>query len=302
MGSRGTQMASRHSKTIKKNITGLLFVLPALFLIILFSFKPIIENIYLSFQSWNLVQPARFVGLENYERLFNGREFRNALEITLKYLVFYVPLNLIPGFFIAILLTANTKMNRWVRTLSFTPNVTSMVAMSAVWLYIYHPQYGTLNSFLSIFGIEPMRWLNDPQIALYSLIIVAVWKKLGFVILIYLSGLLAIPRELYEAAEMDGATVWQKIRHVTFPLVTGTSYMILILLVIEAFQVFTQVDVMTQGGPARSTTTLLAHMYYKSFTEFQYGYGSAVSIFILLITVGSYLILNRLEKYVNYDL
>ncbi len=290
------------NKQLRTNITGLLFILPALLLITIFTFKPIVENVILSTLNWNLVQDPIFIGLDNFRRLFTGRDFGRALLVTVSYTLLYVPLNMIPGFFIANLLTANTKFNKFMRTLSFTPVVTSMVAMSAVWLYIYHPQYGTLNYLLSSVGIEPVRWLNDPNVALYALIILAVWKKLGFVILIYLGGILAIPQESYEAADIDGATAWQKIRHITLPLTSSTSYMLLIMLVTESFQVFTQVDVMTQGGPAKSTTTLLAHMYYSTFTEFQYGYGASVSIVILVLTISIYLILKRLEKRVNYEL
>lgn len=290
------------TRTLKRHITGLAFVLPAIILIALFSFRPIIENIVLSFKQWNMVQPARLVGFDNYLRIILDRGFRRALGVNLRYMALFVPLNMVLGFLVASLLTKHTRFNRIVRTICFTPVVTSMVAMSAVWMYIYHPQYGALNSFLSLFGIAPVRWLNDPDVALYSLIILAVWKKLGFCVLIYLGGLLAIPQSAIEAADIDGASAWQKLVHIKLPLTSGTSYMLLILLVIESFQIFTQVDVMTQGGPAGATTTLLAHMYYASFTEFQYGYGAAVSIVILLLTVAIYLAMTRLERHVNYEL
>lgn len=294
-------MTDNTRRKMRKNISGWIFVLPALFLIILFNFKPIVENVYLSFQNWNMVQPARFVGFDNFVRLFTQRGFQNALIVNLKYLALYVPLNMVIGFFVAILITKNTRWNKFVRTVSFAPSVTSMVAMSAVWLYIYHPQYGSLNSILNFFGFESVRWLNDPNVVLYSLIILSIWKKFGFCVLIYLGGLLEIPTEALEAADVDGATWGQKLRYVIIPLTSSTSYMLMILLVIESFQIFTQVDVMTQGGPAGASTTLLAHMYYSAFTEFQYGYGAAVSIVILLLTVGIYLALTRFEKYVSYE-
>ncbi len=294
-------MTSNRKRLLKKNVAGWIFVLPALVLIILFNFKPIAQNVFLSFQNWNMVQPARNVGWENYQRLFTNTGLRNALLVNLKYLVLYVPLNMVLGFLVALLITKSTKWNQFVRTVSFAPSVTSMVALSAVWLYIYHPQYGSLNSILNFLGFESVRWLNDPNVVLYSLIILSVWKKFGFCVLIYLGGLLEIPAEALEAADVDGATWGQKLRYVIVPLTSSTSYMLMILLVIESFQVFTQVDVMTQGGPAGASTTLLAHMYYSAFTEFQFGYGAAVSMLILVLTVGIYLVLTRFEKYVSYE-
>lgn len=285
-----------------KGYLGYAFILPAFALLIIFNFIPILGNMYLSLTSWDmLLGDPEFVGLENYINLLNSKAFWSSLWITIKYAVIFVPLSMMMGLGIALLLMENSMFVKILRTIFFSPTVTSMVAISAVWLYIFHPQYGTLNNILGIFGIAPIAWLNDTDMALYSLIILNVWKRVGFCSVIYLGALLAIPKDYYEAASMDGASAWQKFRHITLAMISPTTFMLVILLTIEVFQIFTQIDIMTQGGPDETTMTLLASMYYVAFTEFRMNEGSTLSIVLLAIVVAINFVQMKFEKYVNYE-
>lgn len=281
---------------------GYLFILPAFALLILFNFVPIIMNVYLSFTSWDmLLGDPEFVGLMNYVQLLQSEGFWHNLGVTVKYAVVFVPISMALGLGIALLLMENNVFVKIMRTIFFAPTVTSMVAISAVWLYIFHPQYGTLNNILSMFNIAPVAWLNDPDVALYSLILLNIWKRVGFCCVIYLGALLSIPRDYYEAAALDGASAVQKFRYVTLNLISPTSFMLLVLLTIEVFQIFTQIDIMTQGGPNEATMNLLASMYYVAFTEFRMNEGSTLSIVLLLIVMAVNFVQMKLEKYVNYE-
>lgn len=198
-------------------------------------------------------------------------------------------------------MTAKTKINIFYRTVFFSPTVTSMVAMSAVWLFIYHPQYGSLNSILGIFNIPPVRWLNTMDTALPSLVIMNIWKRMGFCTVVYLGALLSVSNEAIEAARIDGVNRWQMLWYIKLPLISPTTFMLVILMTIESFQVFTQINVMTAGGPNGSTTNLVTYMYMQAFDQFRVGYGSAVAVILLLIILLIYFIQMSFERFVNYD-
>ncbi len=282
--------------------TGYVFILPAFLLLLLFSYIPILQNLYMSFTSWDmLIGDPEFVGLKNYVKILSDRSFWWSLWVTLKYALIFVPVSMSLGLGIALLLMGSGFFVSFLRTVFFSPTVTSMVAISAVWLYIFHPQYGTLNNLLGLVGIAPIAWLNDPNTSLYSLIILNVWKRMGFCSVIYLGALLNIPRDLYEAAEIDGADRMQKFRNITLPMISPATFMLIILLTIEVFQIFTQIDIMTQGGPDKATMTLLASMYYTAFTEFRMNEGSTLSIILLCIVLFINYLQMKFERCVNYE-
>lgn len=289
-------------QSTKNNLTGYLFILPAFICLIVLNLYPICRNFYLSFTSWDMViGNPKFIGLANYKELFSSRDFYNSLVVTGIYTLVYVPASIIIGFLLAVLMSSKSKFNIVYRTIFFIPYVTSMVAMSAVFLFILHPQYGTLNVILIALGMESVPWLNQKSTALISLIGINVWKSVGFCAVIYLSSILNVPAELEEAASIDGATRLQKILYIKIPQVSPATFMLLIMLTIESFKVFTQIDVMTGGGPDGATTNLLTYMFNQAFEQFRTGYGGAIAMVLLVCVLIINLIQMKLEKYVNYD-
>lgn len=290
------------SSKVKNNISGYLFILPAFLLLGTLNLFPILRNLYLSFTSWDMVVGSpSFIGLENYAELFSSRDFYESLWVTAAYALLYVPATLAAGFFIAVLLTKSSRVNIVYRTIFFAPHVTSMVAMSAVFLFIYHPQYGTLNTILGSLGLPAVPWLNSKSTALVSLVFMNIWKSIGFCAVVYLGGLLNISGELEEAADMDGASRLQKLWHIKIPLVSPTTFMLVIMLTIECFKVFTQINVMTGGGPDGSTTNLITYMFMQAFDQFRVGYGGAVAIVLLACVLIVNIIQMSFERFVNYD-
>lgn len=286
----------------KHNFAAVFFLFPAFTCLILFNFIPVLRNVLLSFTSWNMVVGnPRFIGLENYRELFASREFLNSVIVTVRYAVLFVPVSMGLGFLLAALLVKKSAVNVIYRTIFFSPYVTSMVAMSAVFLFIFHPQYGTLNSILRSLGLEPVKWLGK-KMALYSLVMMNCWKTTGFCAVVYLGALLNVSDELKEAADIDGASRMQKLWLIEAPLVSPTTFMLVITVTIEAFKVFTQINVMTQGGPDSATTNMLTYMFVQAFEQFRVGYGGAVAVVMLFTVLGINFIQMAFEKYVNYDM
>lgn len=287
----------------RENMVAIILILPACICLGIFNFFPIIRNFILSFSSWNMViGNPKYIGVNNYIEMFTNEDFWSSIIVTIKYTIMYVPMSMMIGFVLAILIKKKNKVNLIYRSIFFLPYVTSMVAISAVFLYIYHPQYGSLNMILQIFGIEPIRWLNTKSTALISLVIMNCWKSIGMCVVIFLGSLLNISDELREAARIDGAGEYNILKYVEIPLVTPATFMLVIMLTIESFKVFTQISVMTQGGPDGSTTNLLTYMFQQAFEQFRVGYGGAIAIVLLLIVLIINLIQMKFEKFVNYDL
>ena len=280
-----------------------LLLFPAFACLTLFNFLPVIRNVLLRFTSWNMVVgDPKFVGLNNYKELFTSQDFRNSVIVTVRYALMFVPLTIALGFLLASLLARKSAVNVLYRTIFFAPYVTSMVAMSAVFLFIYHPQYGTLNTLLKSLGIEPLQWLNSKKTALPSLVAMNCWKTTGFCAVVYLGALLNVSDELKEAAEIDGASRLQKLWLIEAPLVSPTTFMLVITVTIEAFKVFTQINVMTSGGPDSATTNMLTYMFVQAFEQFRVGYGGAVAVIMLLTVLIINFVQMAFEKYVNYDI
>lgn len=286
----------------KSNLFGFLMILPAFLLLAALNLYPICRNLFLSFTSWDMViGNPRFIGLENYRELFADKGFYSCLKVTLIYAVTYVPISMALGFILANLMASKSKINVLYRTVFFLPHVTSMVAMSAVFLFIFHPQYGTLNSILNTFGFSSVAWLNQKSTALGSLVAMNIWKTAGFCAVIYLSGIQNISDELLEAASIDGASGLQKLLYIKIPLVSPTTFMLVIMLTIESFKIFTQIHVMTNGGPDGATTNLLTYMFEQAFDQFRVGYGGAIAIILLFCVLIINAIQMYFEKFVNYD-
>lgn len=266
-------------------------LVPILSLIVVFSLVPIGIVIWLSFLRYNQLAPtAPWIGLRNYEFAFQTDPFfRNALENTITYALVAVPANIVLSLPIALGLNQIKRFRAVFRTAFFMPVVASAVAVSLLWTTIYDPQAGWLNAFLDLIGISPHSWLADPDLALWAVLAAAVWQDLGYNILVFLAGLQGIPDDFYDAAKVDGAGSWRRFRDVTMPLLQRTTVFVLVLTMISYLQEFTHIQVMTEGGPIRSSETLVLYIYTKAFEDLQMGYASAMSIvlmgIILVITI-----------------
>jgi len=266
-----------------------LFLFPALIPLVVFRLFPMVASLGVSLTEWNLLRPPVFVGIENYANVLTDPKFHKALTNTLYYMVGYLPLVLIGALTIAVLLNSRLKGSTFFRGIYFLPVVTSWVVVALLWKWLLSPEGGIVNFLLGLVGIDGPGWWTDPNWAMPSIIIASVWKDLGFNMLILLAGLQGIPQHLYEAATIDGASKWQKLRYVTLPLLTPSILFAMILAMIGAFQVFDQVWVMTEGGPAGATTVVMEQVVKNAFRYGLMGEASAMSwvlfAIILLFTV-----------------
>jgi ABC-type sugar transport system permease subunit len=266
-------------------------LIPILGLLVLFSLLPIGIVAWLSLHRYNQLAPTSpWIGLRNYEFAFQTDPFfRNALENTLKYALVAVPANIVLSLPIALGLNQMKRFRAVFRTAFFMPVVASAVAVSLLWTTIYDPQAGWLNAFLTQVGLTPQPWLGDPDLAIWSVLAAAVWQDLGYNILVFLAGLQGIPDDFYDAAKVDGAGPWQRFLGITIPLLQRTTMFVVVLTMISYLQEFTHIQVMTQGGPIRSSETMVLYIYSKGFEDLQMGYASAMSIvlmgIILLVTL-----------------
>lgn len=294
---------ARWTQSRQDALAGYGLVIPALALLGLFVLFPLGYTIYLSLTSWNMISPTKsFVGLDNYQRLFSSADFTLVLRNTLVYSVGSVGLTMLLGLGLAVLLDWRMQSARWVRAFLFSPYVTPMVAVSILWVWLYDVRFGLINWFLSLFGLPAVPWLSSPDWALSSLIVMKVWKVLGYYTYMFLAGLQNIPGALYEAAQIDGAGPWQRFRQITLPMLSPVTLFVLIVAIIASFQDFDQIYTMTRGGPANSTATLVFYLYQNGFQFFKVGYASAVAvvIFAMLLTLtGLQFYLSK--KWVHYD-
>ncbi|HWG86046.1 MAG TPA: sugar ABC transporter permease, partial [Deinococcales bacterium] len=244
---------------------------------------PIISSLLLSFTSWDLLTPPRFTGLENFASLLRDPEFWAAFGHTLAFIAGYVPIVLVTGLLVAVALNARLPGKSLWRTLYFLPVVTSWVAVALVWRWLLNPSFGLVNNFLSLFGISGPAWLFDVQWAMPAVILTSVWKDTGFVMTILLAGLQGIPSEYYEAAAIDGATGTQRLLRITLPLLAPSLFFALTISLINSFQVFDQVYVMTNGGPAGATTVLIERIVKNAFSYSRMGYAAAMSWVLFLV-------------------
>jgi multiple sugar transport system permease protein len=269
-------------------LAGYLLIAPNLILYAVFVVIPVLMSLALSFTDWNFVgglSKLKFIGLANFRALPTDVWVTDSIRNNLVYTL-VVPVTMSAGLFFALLLNRFVFMRSLLRSLIFMPYITSTIAIAAVWMVIFHPSYGPINSFLSALGIaDPPRWLGSTKWALPTIMIINVWAGFGYSMVIYLAGLQAIPAELYEASEMDGANAWTQFRYVIFPLLTPTTFFLLVTGVIASFKVFDMINVMTQGGPGTATTMLAFNVYRTGFVFYKMGYASAIAWVLMLIVV-----------------
>lgn len=263
----------------------LLFIIPALLPLAVFWIWPMLYSFYISFTDWDFMSPTfHFVGLENYIGLFTSAEFYRVLGNTIYFSVGTVIPTIIGGLALALLLKNKLAGIGIYRTILFSPWVTPMVAVSIVWSWIFEPRVGMANWVLSILYLPKLEWASSTTWAMVVIIIVTVWKGIGWAMIFYLESLHRVPQELYESASLDGASCWNRLKHITLPLVSPTTFFLMIILTIEALQAYDQIQVLTQGGPAGSTRTILYMYYQAAFERFNMGQATAVATVLIFIT------------------
>jgi len=271
-----------------QRVEGLVYIAPVMLGILVFQFIPIVVSAYLSLTDWNGLNPAKFLGLDNYKEMFTGDPlFLETLRNTIIFTLVAIPMTTLLAFGLALLCNRRIRGLAAFRAAYFAPFITNIVAIGYIWYWIYRPDRGVLNSFLAVFGIQGPAWLSSPNLALLSVIIVSVWQGAGYPMVIFLAGLQGIPAELYESADLDGAGTWQRLIHVTIPLLTPSIFFVLITQFITSFQVFGVIYIMTQGGPGHATSVYIYYLYQVAFAFGKFGYaaGMAWLLFVVLAVV-----------------
>ena len=279
-----------------------MLILPAVLILAVFYIYPIFYNLYLSFHSWNMRGSMNFIGLQNYIELFRSGDFRQTILNTVMYMLMNVSLTVILAIALAMFLRKNTGVNRLIQTLSFTPNIISLVSVSMIWIWLMKAdETGLFNYVMSLLGLGPFGWLSDKSLALFSLVIVAIWKSVGFNALIITSALGSIPGYLYEAARLDNASKRTTFFQITLKMISPTLFFLVLMNIIASFEVFETINIMTQGGPDNATNTLVFSIYKQGFEYYRIGYASAMAV-ILMIMVGIITVFyfKALEKNVHY--
>ena len=296
-------LTNRQRKHFNEAALAYLFLLPTLIGLVLFSLGPVIVGFLVSFTNWNILLPPQWVGLQNYQTLIEQDLPRKVLWNTIYFTALNVPLNMAVALGVALLLNQQLRFAAFYRAVYFLPVVSSAVAASLIWTWLFSPNFGPINYFLEKIGIPGPAWLGSTTWAMPAVIIMSVWKGFGTNMLIFLAGLQGIPQELEEAAMIDGANRWQRFWNVTWPLLTPTTFFVLVISCIVSFQVFEQVFVMTEGGPAYATTVLGLFIYLNAFRYNNMGYAASAAYVLFAIVLAITLAQFRLQaRWTNYDL
>lgn len=276
----------KKKQRIKNFLHGLLFLLPSILLFSIFVFYPMIRTIYLSFFLTNASgETTVFVGLENYLNMFTSPIFLKSIQSTFLFVLYTVPATILISLFLAIIANEKLKGIGFFRTIFSSTMGISVAAASVFWMYLFNPTMGLLNHFLQSIGVESIGWLTDPAWALFSVSVTTVWMNIGFTFLVLLGGLQSIDSYLYESADIEGAGYFYKLRRITLPMLSPTLFFVLTVSIINAFQTFGQIDILTHGGPQNETNLIVYSIYREAFVNYQFGSASAqaVVLFILIL-------------------
>jgi multiple sugar transport system permease protein len=274
------------SKQTRYDLRAWVFVFPVVAGTLIFNVAPIVPSIWLSFMNWTGLTKPYWLGFANYAELFQDKRFYETLGRTFSYMAGTVVLGYVSSLALALLVNRSILGIRGFRTLFFAPVVTSGVAVGMTWRWMLNTNFGVINSVLKSIGILGPRWLGDPPFAMLSVIVVAVWKGMGYGMIILLAGLQGIPDSLYDSADIDGASAFQKFRLITFPLLSPISFFVIVLSVIGAFRSFDMIFVMTGGGPGFATTVYMFSLWQEAFTFYRMGMAAAMG-WILFLIVGA---------------
>ena len=299
--SRPAQGGRRKKTTSGYRLIVLAFLLPSAIPMLLFVLVPMVAAAWVSLNEWNLIAPMEFVGLDNYTKLLTDPATGEIFLHTIYYIVGYLPIVFIGGLALALALNTALKGRSFLRGIYFLPVVTSWIVVALVWRWLLSPSTGAVNTALAFFGIDGPGWWTDPSWAMPSIIIASAWKDLGFVMVILLAGLQAIPTDVYDAAKVDGAGWWRKLFSVTLPLLSPSSFFVLIISLINGFQVFDQVYAMTGGGPNGASQVVVQQIYDLTFRYGRAGEASALSWMLFVVVLAVTLVQIRgQKKWVNY--
>lgn len=273
-------------KKIKNAVRVLIFILPALIPLGIFWLFPMAEAIFMSFTDWDYMSSTyNIVGLDNYRSIFSDSMFYDALKNTVVFTLGTLVPTIAGGLFTAVLLKEKLAGSAIYKAVIFSPWVTPTVVISIVWSWIFEPQYGLANFILQLFNLPKSQWLQSSDTAMYAVILVTIWKGFGWAMIFYLTALERVPKELYEAASVDGAGRFQKFKSITLPLISPTTFFLTIITTIDSLKAYDQIQVLTQGGPSGSTRTILYLYYQMAFENFNIGEATAVAV-VLLVIVG----------------
>ncbi len=285
----------------REALWGYLLTSPWVLGFLIFTAGPMLASIYLSFTRYDLMSPPAWIGLENYTYLAGEPVFWQSMKVTAIYTFVGVPLRVVFALALAMLLNQQVRAMRLFRTIYYLPSVVSGVAVSILWMWILSPEFGLLNALLAKVGIVGPRWLFDERTALYALIVMSLWG-VGSEMVIFLAALQGVPQHLYEAADVEGATRWQKNRHVTLPMISASTFFVLVMSIIGSFQVFTAGFVMTKGGPNNSTMFYVLYLYSNAFEYLRMGYASALAwVLFAVIMFFTLLVLRSSAAWVYYE-
>lgn len=278
----------KNKKTLKKYLNSIFpygYILPIGIIIVAFSVLPIIMSIFFSFTKYNIMQPPEFIGLENYKSLFTDKALMESIKNTIRFSVVTVPIQTILSLLLATWVVRGTsgRISNIVKGAFFIPVLSSMVLIGMVWKSLLNGDASPINQFLSLFGVNATNWLGSSKTALNTLMMIAVWKNVGYFMVLYIAALMDIPNSYYEAAKVDGSSIWRVLKDITVPLLKPTTIMIVFLGIIRSLQVFDLVYTLTGGGPGMSTMTVVMHAYNLNFKSFNSGYAMAVANVLFLI-------------------
>ena len=293
--------ADRAKPKAWKRAAPYLMALPSIALLAVFVLYPIGYMIYLSLFKWNMIGPMVYAGLGNFKELFANPDFYQVMGNTFQFMFFQVFFSMAVALLLAAYLKADTKANAILQSISFAPYIVSMISVAFIWMWLMDSDFGLLNFFFGLLGLSPVRWLEDPKIAMSSLILVSVWKSVGYNAIILISAMRAIPGHLYEAAKLDKGRKAKIFFTLTLPMISPTLFFLALMNIIAAFKVFETVNVMTYGGPMNSTATLVFDIYQYGFSFYKIGYASAMGVVLMgIIGICTVLYFAALSKRVHY--
>lgn len=289
------KQAKKSNLYAQEHKIALLFVILPIIGFILFSLIPLVYSVYAAFTNWNGLGQMDFVGLRNFEKLFHDQYFYKTIYNTI-FLMLGIPLGLILSFMLASALSRGIKGTTIFRTVYYIPVISSLAAISILWQWAYNGDFGLINQVLAIFGIDGPNWLQNTATVKPAIILMAVWKGLGYSMLLYLAAIQSVPKTFYEAAELDGATPFQKFKNITWPMVKPVTFFLVVTNVIGGSQVFTEINIMTPtGGPEYSSATIVWYIWQKAFKNWQMGYASSMSLILAILIF----CITALQFYIN---
>ncbi len=279
-----------------QNLMGWLFVAPPVILFTCFTLIPMVMAVMFSFSSYDIINPPKFIGLKNFERLMKDQFFAIALRNTVTYTLMYVPLGLVLSLGTALFLNGKHRLMTLYRTFFYMPVLSSSVANATMWSWIYNPKMGLLNGLLAVFGIQGPSWLNSSSTAMYAIVIMSLWAGYAGNMMIFLAALKGVPQQYYESAVLDGANAWQRFVHITVPSISRTTFFVSTMLIIGTFQVFDAAYLLTSGGPGNATITVVYYIYNRAFKDLRMGYASAMSLVLFAMIFVFSMINMRLNR------